>query len=78
MVMESEPSAVRLRRKLTELSSEYSTEKQIHTRSKSANSRTPTSDPNGSLRYRRMRRKVFYNLNLFILNESSCFSFAVG
>ncbi|CAM4802356.1 unnamed protein product [Rotaria magnacalcarata] len=56
--MESEPSAVRLRRKLTELSSEYSAEKQVHTRSKSANSRAPTSDPNGSLRYRRMRRKV--------------------
>ncbi|CAF2678634.1 unnamed protein product [Rotaria sp. Silwood2] len=58
MVMENEPSAVRLRRKLTELSNEYSNEKQIHTRSKSASSRATTSDPNGSLRYRRMRRKV--------------------
>ncbi|CAF1331758.1 unnamed protein product [Rotaria sordida] len=58
MVMENEPSAVRLRRKLTELSNEYSNEKPIHTRSKSASSRVSTSDPNGSLRYRRMRRKV--------------------
>ncbi|CAF1209061.1 unnamed protein product [Rotaria sp. Silwood1] len=58
MVMENEPSAVRLRRKLNELSNEYTNEKQIHTRSKSASSRVSTSDPNGSLRYRRMRRKV--------------------
>ena len=59
MVMENESSAVRLRRKLTELSNEYSKEKQIHSRSKSANSRVPITDPNASLRYRRMKRKVF-------------------
>ncbi len=59
MVMENESSAVRLRRKFTELSNEYSKEKQIHPRSRSANSRGPILDPNASLRYRRMRRKVF-------------------
>jgi predicted nuclease with TOPRIM domain len=58
MVMENESSAARLREKLTELSNEYSKEKQIHSRSRSANSRAPISDPNASLRYRRMRRKV--------------------
>ena len=62
MVMENESSsAVRLRQKLTELSNEYSKEKQIHSRSRSANSRAPISDPNASLRYRRMRRKVYLN-----------------
>ena len=58
MVMENESSAVRLRQKLTELSNEYSKEKQLHARSRSASSRAPVSDPNASLRYRRMRRKV--------------------
>jgi hypothetical protein len=58
MVMENESSTARLRQKLTELSKEYSKEKQIHSRSRSANTRAPTSDPNASLRYRRMRRKV--------------------
>jgi hypothetical protein len=57
--MENESSVVRLRRKLSELSTEYSKEKQLHPRSKSANSRVPTTDPNASLRYRRMRRKVY-------------------
>ncbi len=56
--MENESSTARLRQKLTELSKEYSKEKQIHSRSRSANTRAPTSDPNASLRYRRMRRKV--------------------
>ncbi len=56
--MENESTAVRLRRRLNELSSEYSKEKQIHPRSKSANGRAPISDPNASIRYRRMRRKV--------------------
>lgn len=60
MVIENESPAVRLRRKLTALSDEYSKDKQIHPRSKSVNSRAPVpSDPNASLRYRRMRRKVF-------------------
>ncbi|UJR22492.1 hypothetical protein I4U23_025545 [Adineta vaga] len=59
MVIENESPAVRLRRKLTALSDEYSKDKQIHPRSKSVNSRAPVpSDPNASLRYRRMRRKV--------------------
>jgi hypothetical protein len=57
--MENESSAVRLRKKFTELSNEYSKEKQVHPRSRSANSRGPAPDPNASLRYRRMRRKVF-------------------
>ncbi len=58
-VMENESSVVRLRRKLSELSREYSKEKQVQPRSKSANGRIPpSSDLNGSLRYRRMRRKV--------------------
>jgi hypothetical protein len=56
--MENESSVVRLRRKLSELSREYSKEKQIQPRSRSANGRIPTTDPNGSFRYRRMRRKV--------------------
>ena len=58
MVMENETSASRLRRKLTDLSQEYSEEKHAHARSKSANGRVPPTDPNASLRYRRMRRKV--------------------
>lgn len=58
MVVENETPAIRLRRKLTDLSNEYSPEKQVHPRSKSASSRPPPSDPNASLRYRRMRRKV--------------------
>ena len=57
--MENESSVIRLRRKLSELSEEYSKEKQIQPRSKSANSRLPITDPNASFRYRRMRRKVF-------------------
>ena len=61
MVMEHESSTTRLRQKLTELSNEYSKEKQLHTRSRSASSRAPVSDPNASLRYRRMRRKVPYS-----------------
>jgi hypothetical protein len=65
MVMENESAAVRLRQKFTELSNEYSNEKQIHLRSRSANSRTPISDPNASLRYRRMRRKVYEYLQKF-------------
>jgi len=56
--MENESSVVRLRRKLSELSREYSKEKQVQQRSKSANGRVQVSDPNGSFRYRRMRRKV--------------------
>jgi len=56
--LENESSVIRLRRKLSELSREYSKEKQIQPRSKSANGRLPQSDPNGSFRYRRMRRKV--------------------
>lgn len=57
--MENESATVRLRQKLTELSKEYSKEKQIHSRSRSANSRAPiAADPTASLRYRRMRRKV--------------------
>ena len=59
MLTENEQSAARLRRKLAELSSEYSNEKQIPARSRSANSRISTSDANSSLRYRRMKRKVF-------------------
>lgn len=58
--MENESSTVRLRNKLTELSKEYSKEKQLHSRSRSANSRAPVADPNASLRYRRMRRKVYF------------------
>ena len=66
MVVENETPAIRLRRKLTELSNEYSPEKQVHTRSKSASSsRPPPSDPNASLRYRRMRRKVLIESSLF-------------
>lgn len=59
--MDNETTTGRLRRKLTELSNEYTTtpEKPIHSRSKSASSRVSPSDPNASLRYRRMRRKVF-------------------
>jgi hypothetical protein len=57
--MENESSVLRLRRKLSELSREYSKEKQVQPRSKSANGRIPSTDPNGSFRYRRMRRKVF-------------------
>jgi hypothetical protein len=57
--MENESSVNRLRRKLSELSEEYSKEKQTQPRSKSANGRLPPSDPNASFRYRRMRRKVF-------------------
>ena len=56
--MESETSVVRLRRKLSELSQEYSKEKPPPTRSRSANGRPTTADPNASFRYRRMRRKV--------------------
>ncbi|CAF1443065.1 unnamed protein product [Adineta steineri] len=56
--MENESSVLRLRRKLSELSREYSKEKQVQPRSKSASGRLPFSDPNGSFRYRRMRRKV--------------------
>ncbi|CAF2405159.1 unnamed protein product [Rotaria sp. Silwood2] len=56
--MENESSVVRLRRKLSELSQEYSKEKQVQPRSKSANGRLPVSDPNASFRYRRIRRKV--------------------
>ncbi|CAF1300532.1 unnamed protein product [Rotaria sp. Silwood1] len=57
--MEHESSVVRLRRKLSELSQEYSKEKQVQPpRSKSANGRVPVLDPNASFRYRRMRRKV--------------------
>ncbi len=56
--MENESSVVRLRRKLSELSREYSKEKQGQPRSKSANGRLPVTDPNDSFRYRRMRRKV--------------------
>ena len=63
MVMENETSVVRLRQKLTELSNEYPKEKQIHSRSRSANSRPPILDPNASLRYRRMRRKVCQKSN---------------
>lgn len=58
MVLENESPTVRLRQKFMELSSEYSKEKQIHSRSRSANSRPPTADLNASLRYRQMRRKV--------------------
>ena len=57
--MENESSVVRLRRKLSELSREYSKEKQAQPRSKSANGRAPVSEPNSSFRYRRMRRKVY-------------------
>ena len=64
MVGESETPTIRLRRKLTELSNEYSPEKQVHPRSKSASSRAPPSDPNASLRYRRMRRKVLLHCSL--------------
>jgi hypothetical protein len=72
MDMESESSVIRLRRKLSELSQEYSKEKQVQPRSKSANGRLPpSSDPNGSFRYRRMRRKVlsieFFHFSIFIL-----------
>jgi hypothetical protein len=63
MVMENESAAARLRQKLNELSNEYSKDKQLHSRSRSANSRAPISDPNASLRYRRMRRKVSYNFS---------------
>ncbi|CAF4268051.1 unnamed protein product [Rotaria socialis] len=56
--MENESAVVRLRRKLSELSDEYSKEKQAQPRSKSANSRVLAADPNASFRYRRMRRKV--------------------
>lgn len=56
--MENESSVVRLRRKLSELSREYSKEKQAQPRSRSANGRLPSSDPNGSFRNRRIRRKV--------------------
>jgi hypothetical protein len=59
VLMENESSVNRLRRKLSELSEEYSKEKQTQPRSKSANGRLPPSDPNASFRYRRMRRKVF-------------------
>jgi len=75
MVIENESPAVRLRRKLTALSDEYSKEKQVHPRSKSVNSRTPTiSDPNASLRYRRMRRKVYSDLNSFNTHTYKTFS----
>lgn len=56
--MENESSVIRLRRKLSELSREYSKEKQIQPRSKSANGRLPNPDSNGSFHYRRIRRKV--------------------
>lgn len=56
--MENESSVVRLRRKLSELSREYSTEKTNQSRSRSVNGRTNSIDSNGSFRYRRMRRKV--------------------
>jgi hypothetical protein len=66
--MENESSVIRLRRKLSELSREYSKEKQVQPRSKSANGRLPTStDPNGSFRYRRMRRKVISMKFLFLI-----------
>jgi hypothetical protein len=55
--MENESSVIRLRRKLSELSEEYSKEKPP--RSKSANGRLPVTDSNASFRYRRMRKKVF-------------------
>jgi hypothetical protein len=58
--MENESSVVRLRRKLSELSREYSKEKQVQPRSRSANSRLPITDPNGSFRYRRMKKKVLF------------------
>jgi hypothetical protein len=56
--MEHETSVIRLRRKLSELSREYSKEKPTQSRSRSANGRAVTTDPNASFRYRRMRRKV--------------------
>ncbi|UJR26595.1 hypothetical protein I4U23_007915 [Adineta vaga] len=56
--MENESSVLRLRRKLSELSREYSKEKQVQPRSKSANGRLPATDPNDSFRYRRMKKKV--------------------
>lgn len=56
--MDNESSVIRLRRKLSELSREYSKEKQTQPRSKSANGRLPSTDTNGSFRYRRMRKKV--------------------
>jgi hypothetical protein len=65
--MENESSVIRLRRKLSELSREYSKEKQIQPRSRSANGRIPTTDPNGSFRYRRMRRKVISMKFLFLI-----------
>jgi len=58
MVIETESSTVRLRQKFLELSNEYSKDKNVHSRSRSANSRPPVADLNASLRYRRMRRKV--------------------
>ena len=62
--MENESSVVRLRRKLSELSREYSKEKQIQPRSRSANGRLPTSDSNGSLRGRRIKRKVILFISM--------------
>ncbi|CAF1617101.1 unnamed protein product [Adineta ricciae] len=56
--MESESSVLRLRRKLSELSREYSKEKPVQPRSKSANGRLPVTDSSDSCRYRRMKKKV--------------------
>lgn len=59
--MENESSVIRLRRKLSELSREYSKEKQTQTRSKSANGRCLSLDPNCEINpssSRRIRRKV--------------------
>lgn len=59
-MMENESSVVRLRRKLSELSREYSNEKTNQNRSRSVNGRPASvnTDVNSSFRYRRMRRKV--------------------
>lgn len=58
VLMENESSVIRLRRKLSELSREYTKDKPVQPRSRSANSRLPASDLNASFRYQRMKRKV--------------------
>ena len=62
--MENESSVIRLRRKLSELSREYSTEKSNQSRSRSANGRPASVESNGSFRYRRMRRKVLKKIEV--------------